>query len=531
MKKKFLTIEDLYQFCKSNNFSHFNSKDFNGPIILQSFEEIESDGDSNNGLCPVKLKSCHIGLNANKSTISEQSMKAALDSFRGRPILGSIIKLNSGEYDFHSHDMEFVTNEDGETEVEYIEIPVGVTDQIEAPTLQYDKSEDKTYVMINGNIFEDYSKAADIMRRRRTAKCSVEIAVEELSYDADQDALSIDKFHFTGVTILGHEPDGTEIQEGMKGSKITIDSFSADNNGMLGTNYRDKMIEVLDKLNTTLSNFNTNDSDEKGGNVNMENEEIMETTVEETEVVEDVVEETITETMEESVEETVVDEVVEEESTEEEIIEEETSTEEFSENEIEPLVCSFRISHDDTRYGLQSLLNAMCDESHFYSVLAVYDKYFYYCDYFSGDAFKQAYKVRKDVVSFSGDPEPVFTEFVTQTERDELEKLRKDYAELVEFKANTEACQLQAQKDAVFARDEFAKIKETKSFKTLVENSKDYSVEECEQRAKDILEDFNSFAMSFSTQDEAKKPKVLGFKYGKDNTKKVKPYGNLFADK
>ena len=231
--------------------------------------------------------------------------------------------------------------------------------------------------------------------------------------------------------------------------------------------------------------------------------------------------------MEEVVEETEVEEVVDEESTEEEVVEEEVSTEEFSENEIEPLVCSFRISHDDTRYGLQSLLNAMCDDSHFYSVLAVYDKYFYYCDYFSGDAFKQAYKVRKDVVSFSGDPEPVFTEFVTQAERDELEKLRKDYAALVEFKENTEASQLQAQKDAIFAKEEFSSIVETKLFKKLVENSKDYSVEECEQRANEILEDCNSFVANFSTNEKSGIGKTLGINFNKKESKKG-PYGNLF---
>ena len=76
--------------------------------------------------------------------------------------------------------------------------------------------------------------------------------------------------------------------------------------------------------------------------------------------------------------------------------------------ELDYIECSFRISHDDTRFALQNLLNAMCDESHFYYIESVFDKYFYYADYFSGDAYKQTYKVRKDVVSFDGDPELVY---------------------------------------------------------------------------------------------------------------------------
>lgn len=546
MERKFLTIEDLYQFCKSNNFSHFNSKEFNGPIVLQSFEEVESIGDSNNGLCPVQLKACHIGLNANKSTISEQSMKNALDSFRGRPILGSIIKLDSGEYDFHSHDINIVVNEDGTAEQEYIEIPVGVTDQTQSPTLRYDKAEDKTYVMISGNIFEDYSKAADIMRRRRTAKCSVEIAVEELSYDAEHDALSIDKFHFTGVTILGHEPDGTEIQEGMKGSKITIDSFSADNNGMFGINYQDKMIEVLEKLNTTLSNFSDKHI-KKGGGVTMENENAIDVIVSEsmenshdTDNNEIVVEteadvtveiETVdVEADESSIEtgdEVVVDDVaVDEPATAEEPAESEAPVaEEFSETKPEVLVCTFRISHDDTRYGLQSLLNAMCDDTHFYCVESVYDRYFYYCDYFSGDAFKQAYKIRKDVVSFDGDPEPVYREFVTQAERNELEKLRKDYAELKEFKDQYDAAELRAQKDAILSKKSYEKLVNVKEFVELKANSDNLTVDELQSRAKMIYADY--MENHEDNEPVVVQPKAIGFNFNIKETKK-KPYGNLF---
>jgi hypothetical protein len=229
-----------------------------------------------------------------------------------------------------------------------------------------------------------------------------------------------------------------------------------------------------------------------------------------------VVEEVIEATMEEN----------EEEVVEEPVVEEEPTTEEFVENE--PLVCTFRISHDDTRYALQNLLNSICGENQFLYIESVYDGYFYYADYFTGDAYKQAYKVRKDVVSFNGDPERVYREFVTQAEKDELENMRKNYAELVKFKADTEAAQLQAQKDAIFAREEFEDVVETKAFKKLVEDSVNYTVEECEQRAKDILDDCKDYITNFAVKDDGKKkPKTLGVNFAKDN-KKRKAYGNLF---
>ena len=191
-------------------------------------------------------------------------MELYKDSFKGRPILGAIYKTDTGEYEFRAHDMEIVEDDNGEADIHYIEQPIGVISQIATPYLEFDNNAKKNYLMVEGTIFSDYSKAAEILERHRTCKCSVEIAVEEMSYNVTEDYLSIDKFHFTGVTILGYQQDGTtEIQEGMAGSKITIDDFSAKHNSMFATNYQDKMIEILDKLNTTLSNFNNN-SKEKG---------------------------------------------------------------------------------------------------------------------------------------------------------------------------------------------------------------------------------------------------------------------------
>lgn len=469
----------------------------------------------------LRLRVCHDGESPNKTYFTKETMAEANKTLEYIPLLAHVYIDDNGKPVIGSHDMHIEEDKlnEGESRIIYDETPIGVVPALADNHCTIEEYNGKNHTFVDCYLWRDYANYAEqLVEDAENTKLSMEIDFPEeaLSYDAANERYNISSYRYRGITLL-NESLGT----GMKDAMATTTNFSANED------IKSKMIVLMEELQKCLREYDINDSDEKGGNVNMENEEIMETTVEETEVVEDVVEETITETMEEVVEETEVEEVVDEESTEEEVVEEEASTEEFSENEIEPLVCSFRISHDDTRYGLQSLLNAMCDDSHFYSVLAVYDKYFYYCDYFSGDAFKQAYKVRKDVVSFSGDPEPVFTEFVTQAERDELEKLRKDYAALVEFKENTEASQLQAQKDAIFAKEEFSSIVETKLFKKLVESSKDYSVEECEQRANEILEDCNSFAANFSTNEKSGISKTLGINFNKKESKKG-PYGNLF---
>ena len=258
MPRTFYTIDDLYTFCKNNNFTKFNSKDTGAPLIIQSFETFEASDNIQDGFLNVKLMACHVGVNRNGSSISESVMNKYKNSFKGRPILGSIFKTDTGEYEFHSHDMQMT--EDG---IEYIEQPLGAISELKEPYLEYNKDNDKTYLMVEGHIYEDYSRATEILQRRKTCKCSVEIAVEDMSYNADEDYLSIDAFSFRGVTILGYEQDGvTEIQEGMEGSKITIDSFSEKNNSMFSTDCQVKLIETLEKLNNTLSTFTINSKQE-----------------------------------------------------------------------------------------------------------------------------------------------------------------------------------------------------------------------------------------------------------------------------
>ena len=559
MARKFYTLDDLYNFCKDNRFESFSADKQGAPLIVQSFGTFEANDKNSDGLMAVKLKSCHTGKNRNKSGITDDNMNKYKYTFKGRPILGAIYKTDTGEYEFRAHDMEVI--DDGE-DIEYIEQPIGVISQTEEPYLEYDKKEDKNYLMVSGTIFSDYSRAAEILERRRTCKCSVEIAVEELSYNCDEDYLSIDKFRFSGVTILGYEQDGvTEIQEGMKGSKITIDDFSEKKNSMFSADCQDRLIETLEKLNMTLESFNNKTHSEKGGEKvmnkfeelcekynktadevtfeyeNLSDEELEVAFKEAFEETEDepeaVVEETVVE--EEIVEETIDEEIVVEEVAEEvdeeatEVVIEE-SIEEVAEQPEEKFVLKYELSHDDIRSALYSLLYTEADDD-FYGtwILEVYDDKFIYQDYLEGKFYRRDYSKDGENVALGENKVEVFNEWLSQAEKDALDTLKADYSVLKAFKETYDADQLQAQKDAIFAREEFASIVNTKAFKTLMENSKDYTLEECEEKAKTILEDCNDYVANFASQDnDTKKPKTLGLNFNAKPSKKKTAYAGLF---
>lgn len=557
MPRTFYTIDDLVKFCMENNFTNFSAKEHNNkPLILQSFESFEVAEDANDGLLPVKLMACHVGLNRNKSAISEDNMRRRMSTFKGRPILAHIIKTDTGEYEFHSHDMTI--NEDNE--IEYIEQPVGVISQLEEPYLEYNKDEDKTFLNVSGHIFTDYSRAAEILERRRTCKCSVEIAVNEMSWNADENYLSIDDFTFMGVTILGYEQDGvTEIQEGMKGSKITIDNFSAKQNSMFNENYSNQIIDLLSNINAKLDNLSYTKLNEKGVEKEMNHFEELLTkygvTVEQCEfdyesMTDEELDAKFAELFDEGSEgegesapegeesaegeiETIDEieepevEVVDEEPTEEPEVEEEVINDDIPGKKKEEYELTFKLSHDDIRYGLYNLMEATGCWCY---IFEVYDDMFIYQSWEDGKCYKYTYSKDGDNLALEGDPIEVFSTWVTKEEKEALEKLKADYAMLKEFKENIEATELKAEKDAVFASPEYADIRDTEEFKALETDAEKYSVEEIKVKADLLFAAHVKTVGSFAAAKPAKKSNSIGVNLKSKPNKKAQAFGGLFDE-
>ena len=564
MPRTFYTIDDLAAFCKDNNFSHFSSKEHdNKPLIIQSIENFEVADTSKNGLMPVKLKSCHIGLNRNQSCISEEVMNRHKASFKGRPILGNIIKTETGEYEFHSHD--YTINENGE--VEYQEQPVGVISEIEEPYLEYDEEEDKTYLMVSGNIFTDYSRAAEILERRRTCKCSVEIAVNEMSWNCDENYLSIDAFTFMGVTILGFAEDGvTEIQEGTKGSKSTVDNFSVEQHSMFNISYSDKIVDLLSNIDKKLDNLSHTKFNQEGVEKEVNHfEELLEKYNVKLEDIEFDYENMSDEELDIKFAELFDDsgdgepagdgtgeaEPVDGEGGEPVVTEvdpevEPASVEEPEVIEIEPEVApkviddstpkkkivesreiKYDLSHDDIRWGLYELLSAQSEDGYYSIWIAeVYNDKFIYEDYSTGKFYRQKYSINDDSIAFEGDAVEVFNEWLSKEEKDALDALKADYAELKSFKEQYDAAKIKAEKDAVFESVEYDEVRESEEFQALIADADKYSVEELKVKADLIFAASMKKKFSFEVEKPTKKSSVSINLNAKPDKKK--PYGRLF---
>ena len=258
---KVMTLDDFYDYLVSKNKSiKFSKKEIDSSFIIGLEGNLTFNKETlKDGLTSVHLKAAHVGKNKNHSKIPEGAMKRNLNSIKDRPILAYFHQIEiDGETKnvFGWHAMH--EDEDGNTV--YDEIPCGHVPSNAKPSLVYDSETDKDYIEVDACLYEEYTKAVEILEDS-DGQCpvSVEIDVNDFSYDANEKILSIDDFIFKGITILGYYEDGTEVQPAMEGANITLlnfnvsgSSFELNQNSTKGGNEEMNLFEqLLEQYNIT----------------------------------------------------------------------------------------------------------------------------------------------------------------------------------------------------------------------------------------------------------------------------------------
>jgi len=549
MPKKYYTLNDLYQFCKNNNFSHFSAKESGGPIIVQSYGEFEANVESTQGLVPVTLQACHTELNRNLSFISEDTMTKALPSFANKPILGYIHQLDDGTYDFYTHNVSYVEDENADDgmRIEYDERPIGVVPESCNAHIGYDEEKDKNYVVVTGYIYEDYgNRAVDIIKNNGgKTKVSVEIAVNEMSYNAKEGYLNIDDMYFMGVTCLGKTPDGEIVQEGMEGSNLKLDNFSAKENSMFSADISDKIVDLLSNINAKIDNLSNTKFNEKGVENQMNHfEELLEKYGKTVEDIDFDYENMTDEELDAKFAELFETVVVEDENQDDGdgdgdgavvVDNDGDESDDGAEGvEAEPVVetheIKYELSHDDVRYALYNLIAAKSEDDYYYTWIAeVYDSKFIYEDCRENKYYRQKYSKDGDNIALDGDPVEVFSEWLSKEEKEALDALKSDYAALKEFKETYEAEQSKTEKTAILESAEYAEIKDYDEFKALVSEMDKYSVEEIKVKADLLFAAEMKKKFNFEANSE-KKPHSVGMNFNAKPNKKKQAYAGLFND-
>lgn len=567
---KILTLDNLYQFFVEQNKSvNFSSKEKGNPIVVSTPANFEVSDNDMPGMLKLKFKVCHTETNRNGSHISEQNMKTAMPTLKYRPVLAYIHQLSDGTYDFYAHNMEIEEDENGEEKINYIEKQVGCF-TADDPYLEYDEKKDKTYVNAYAVIPEEYTEAANIIRRKNGTKVSCELVIDELSYNAKEKYLDLTSFYFGGCTLLGCDENGNEIGEGMLGARADITDFCHEKPVF---NYQEKLVEILGRLDNTLSNFNKNNTKEgvrKEMNhfeellekygftaeeldfdyANMSNEELdvafeefknKKYADDEGDAGSDTGDDSETDpgTSEAEGADSTDPQPTDPEPTEDEDSEDEddSSDDDESKKKFDNFVKTFKIeiSHEDIRYALYNLLGEYEEnDNEWYGIYSVYDDYFIMQGWCSSKFYKQGYSIDGDNVSLDGERTELFQMLLTESEKMAVDKLRDNYAELEAkynelktFKDNYDTAEIKAKKDEIFANEVYDGIRESDEFKTLVNDAEKYSVEEIQDKC-DLLFAANEKKIKFAAKD--KKSHSISFNFNKKEDKKVSAYGNLFKN-
>lgn len=540
-KQNILTLQNLLQFCYTNNLTHYDAKENSGKLLVvhvpaKFSEEITSTFNDNipEGLMPVTLQACHIELNRNGSFISEANMTAALPSFSNRPILGHIIQKDDGSFDFDHHNMEIVEDpwNEGEQRVNYIEKPIGIIPESCNAHLEYDEKKDKTYVIVNGYIFEDYGNgAAEIIRDKGGTKVSVELGIKKFSFNAEKKYLEIEDFIFMGVTALGEE-----VGEGMLGSNLQIADFAAP------ATYEKTLLEALDNLNNILSNIQINQEKTKeGGRQSVKLKELLEkygkTPEDITFETDGLTDEELENKFKDTFEETEKGDIEEDPSEEplEDIPKEDITDTEAQKKkrkcsiEINDRSYNFAISLNEKLFALENLVNATYSESdNAYYCIQAYDTYVVMIDYWTGKSYKQNYSNDNNSYSLSGDRVEVFARYVTSDEDKALDDMRSKYSILEEKLSKYMEEEEKAKKEKIFASDEYELIKDSDEFKTIVNEAENHSSEDIQKKCDSLLLSYVKSHKAFAANTPTKKvhTKRVGAQKGKDYS----PYGSLFSE-
>lgn len=576
MRKKILTLNDLISFCKSGNITNFSSSDSGYNLAVQTlaiFEEdkgIESNDieDTDNSILFGTIKVFHTGKNRNGSYVSHESAMKAMKTMAYKPILAYIHNFGDDsdeDYDFTSHEIEI--KDDGE--FEYIESQVG---SFTSDTPYFVKNLDEDgidFVCARAAIPRAYSRAADIIEHKNGTKVSVELSINCMEWNSDENVLILKDFSVSGCTLLGRSIDnydfGSTVEEGMQGAKFVIDDFKEDNNSIVrfSNSENSKLIEILEKINTTLSNLSINNSLRKEDGSMEDTNKFEQKDAAEIEITQDGI--TITAPIQEN-ENASVFEIVENNDTPDsddnndfkgENMENQNIDDNFAAENVEDqgngesndtnisneqaaenkYTMEFKLSFNDIETKIYRILKDTYEDTDndiYCWMSVVFDDYFVY-EILNNEYhtfYKQKYSVIDDEVEFVGVSEEVFPSFLTKAEKDALELMQARYSSMETELSNYKLAEINAQKMMkVVNNSDYSDIKHTEDFKSLVNDMGKYSVDELVDKADILLAKHFKLNKKNNEEPATDTSSVLMFSSFADNSNENNaPYGGIFND-
>lgn len=145
---------------------------------MQIPAKFEKELESNDELLIAPVLAFHTGNNRNRSSVTEYAAKKAIKELAYKPVLANFCEID-GVRDFTSHDFEI----DDDGNFIYYEKQVGCF-TADKPYMEQDADhDDRMNVFAKIAIPKQYTDAADIIERKGGTDCSVELLVNDMSWN------------------------------------------------------------------------------------------------------------------------------------------------------------------------------------------------------------------------------------------------------------------------------------------------------------------------------------------------------------
>ena len=193
------------------------------PISFSVNNEIS---DKNNRFINVTIDVLHTGLNYNKSIFSKEVVNENIDTIKNTPILGFITEVPFDDKDFKGHEYVITKTENG-VKRKYIGEAFGVIPESCNPrwiTKTTDSGIEREFLQVDGLLWTKFQDATDIMLNDIEKPQSMELYPYDIDgYEDEDENFVFTKFSFDGCCILG-----SSKEPAMENAKIEVQFSMSD---------------------------------------------------------------------------------------------------------------------------------------------------------------------------------------------------------------------------------------------------------------------------------------------------------------
>lgn len=235
------------------------------PVTFEKIKDFESEDDR---FTKVKVWLMHLGENLNRSSFEKSVVDKAIPTLQYIPIMGFVELNESNEKDFSDH-RYIITKDEKGVRRKYMGTPYGVIKSFEDNNAHYEErlcedGETRTFLVTEGVIWNVLEDGAEIFHRDLVKNQSMELY--EKSIDGYEDDNGI--FHFTDFSFRAACVLGDDVTPAMTGSTVEVQFTMSD-----------FVQSIQSELNDKFTNFTkmVNEKTNQGGIKNMPNTDFTQT--------------------------------------------------------------------------------------------------------------------------------------------------------------------------------------------------------------------------------------------------------------